>query len=197
MLSLWSICAALLPTTAAALLPTISAGQPSAATTAVWFGEGCFWERQWAYVNLELDKSGPFARANASVSSRVGYAGSLKTAGSGTVCYLDYEELGHSEVVIVDLDADSRAAGQFAALAADFFGSFTFLPGAGFVRPDPNDLGAAYRVTVGIPGGVGGALYPLLAAANEALRTKHNMTSGAGEMRSSRLPLCPQSWHRR
>lgn len=83
----------------------LAAATPSN-TGHVWFGQGCFWERQWAYVNIELDKKGPFQRSNASVSSRVGYAGSLKTGEDGLVCYANdadpsssYEGLGHAETV--------------------------------------------------------------------------------------------------
>lgn len=146
--------------------------------TYIWFGEGCFWERQWAYVNIELDPAGPFKRTNETVSSRVGYGGSKRVGTDGLVCYhsedgaSDYEMLGHCEQVRVTLDAGKEQE-QFAALCKDFFASFTFT-GDGFVRPDPGDVGSAYRVTVGIPGGMKGSLYQILSAANQELEAKHN-----------------------
>jgi len=146
--------------------------------TYIWFGEGCFWERQWAYFNVEIDPEGPFKRTNETVSSVVGYAGSKKAGPDGLVCYhsndgaSDYEMLGHCEDVRVTLDA-AKENEQFAALCKDFFGSFTFTDG-GFTRPDPGDQGSAYRVTVAIPGGVKGSLYPILSAANKKLEAKYN-----------------------
>merc|ERR1712217_652797 len=146
--------------------------------TYVWFGEGCFWERQWAYVNVELDPKAPFKRAKANVTSRVGYAGSKKVGNDGLVCYhstdasADYEMLGHCEGVRVTLDS-AKEREQFTALCDNFFESFTFT-GDGFQRPDPGDMGSAYRVAVGIPGGVQGSLYSILAAANKRLEVKHN-----------------------
>ena len=128
-------------------LLTSSAPPPPSTTvcgdncTFVWFGQGCFWERQWAYVNIELDEQGPFARTNSSVSSRVGYAGSLKSGANGLVCYhnnedptADYAALGHAEQVRVELDQSKQEA-QFAALCDSFFAAFTVTP-SGFMRPE-------------------------------------------------------------
>jgi len=144
----------------------------------IWFGEGCFWERQWPYANIELDPQGPFNRTNETVSSRVGYAGSKEAGPDGLVCYhssdgaSDYEMLGQAEAVRVTLDG-GKEKDQFAALCKDFFESFTFT-GDGFVRPDPGDIGSAYRVAVAFPGGVKGSLYPILSAANQKLEAKYN-----------------------
>ena len=85
----------------------------------------------------------------------------------------DYGALGHAEVVEVVLD-DADATAQFAALAADFFGSFTGASGSR-ARPDPMDVGRPYRSVVGIPGGVDGPLYPTLSTANT-----HGMELKAG-----------------
>lgn len=149
----------------------------SQSDTNVWFGEGCFWERQFAYALLELDPAGPFNRSNASVTSVVGYGGSLRTDG-GHVCYensdfTDYGTLGHAEQVRITLDS-SKEEEQFKALVDDFFASFTPTE-SGFERPDPMDAGSPYRVTVSIPGGVNGTLYPILAAANVP-RGPYNLT---------------------
>jgi hypothetical protein len=110
--------------------------------TAVYFGNGCFWERQWAYVVVEREE---LHRSVDQVSAVTGYAGG-QSAPTDTVCYhtdspaTDYEALGHAEVVRVTLDPP-RAAEQLAALADDFFGSFTGDVGQR-ARPDPMDRGS-------------------------------------------------------
>merc|ERR1711865_1102900 len=52
---------------AAALVLALASAAPVPPTQAsskydVWFGEGCFWERQYAYVMVELNQTGPFNR---------------------------------------------------------------------------------------------------------------------------------------
>ena len=76
----------------------------------VYLGNGCFWERQWAYVEIETHT---WQRAAVNVSSKVGYAGGSRAGASGRVCYHcglvcpdDYATLGHSEVVQVRLATD-------------------------------------------------------------------------------------------
>lgn len=149
----------------------------------VWFGEGCFWERQYAYVMLELDPLGPFQRPNRSISSVVGYAGAKGTGSDGLVCYdpssNDYGTLGYCEVVGLMLDSGKEQA-QFGALVADFYASFT-PTSTGFMRSDlpPNlpfgDVGAPYRTVVGLPGGTAGPLFDILKAQNTP-RGPYNMT---------------------
>lgn len=75
---------------------------PRPASTLVYLGNGCFWERQWAYYNLEI--APPFGRPAPTVSSIVGYAGGRRPAFPGNaVCYHtndrrnDYSMLGHAE----------------------------------------------------------------------------------------------------
>ena len=58
-----------------------------------------------------------------------------------------------------------RSAQQLAALARDFFDSFT-CTAAGCTRPDPMDQGRPYRSVLGVPGGMDGPLFGVLAAAN-------------------------------
>jgi len=149
-------------------------------STNVWFGEGCFWERQYPYTLLELDQGGPFRRDNASVTSVVGYAGSRRSIQSGQVCYKtaanvsqDYGDLDYAESVRVSLD-HGREEKQFQALVEDFFKSFNATR-TGFQRPDPQDKGLPYRTTVGIPGGISGSLYHVLEAANVP-RGPYNLT---------------------
>eukprot|EP00962_Isochrysis_galbana_P022260 scaffold6625_cov146-Isochrysis_galbana.AAC.4 len=122
--------------------PTLQcAGVPEANGTAVYFGNGCFWERQWAFVGVEREE---LHRSTDEVSAVTGYAGG-QSAPKDIVCYhtnspvTDYSALGHAEVVRVTLDPP-RAAEQLAALAADFFASFTGDLGQR-PRPDPMDRG--------------------------------------------------------
>ena len=137
----------------------------------IYLGNGCFWERQWAYYVVETSASGPFAREPADFTSKVGYAGGqAPPAGSG-VCYhtgdaRDYATLGHAEVTRVVLDAATSHT-QMRALAADFFSSFNGAAGDR-ERPDPFDAGSPYRSVVGLPGGMHSPLYSVFAAANDA-----------------------------
>jgi len=191
-LALMVVSAALLYT------PVTSAPLPTASppkTTAVWFGEGCFWERQYAYVMVELNQSGAFKRKNSTVTSVVGYAGALGTGTDGLVCYddpndpqpvtHDYGRLGYAEAVQTHLNAGSEDE-QFGALVDDFYASFTPVKGVGFVRPDlpPNlpfgDVGGPYRTLVGIPGGVRGPLFKVLSQRNIP-RGPYNMTMSLKE----------------
>jgi hypothetical protein len=158
--------------------------------TVAYFGNGCFWERQKAYADVEMDETGPFKRSMGEVTSVVGYAGGSGQSTNGQVCYhhsggnqdSDYGHLGHCEVVAVAFENDD----QFQALIADYFSSFT-QTGAGMqrsvsacertmliglirnnvdYRPDPMDRGGEYRNVIGIPGGTKGSLYGLVTAAN-------------------------------
>eukprot|EP00808_Paulinella_micropora_P018829 g31912.t1 len=151
----------------------------------VYLGNGCFWERQYAYVNVEMECNfdpkptraacTPFHRPIEKVTSLVGYAGGTK---AGLPCYhsgaVSYEELGHAEVTQVELDKD-QAETQFKALLTDFFDSFNPRPN-GMERPDPANRGPPYRSVVGIPGGAQGPLMPLIKQQNI-----HNMTLKAGK----------------
>jgi len=156
--------------------------------TEVYFGNGCFWERQYAYVQLEMDF---FQRSQETVTSLCGYAGGNGDVGSNDlVCYHHsggnpgdvYSQLGHAEVVLVTLDGSlgsgdgmAPAGHQFLAIAKDYFGSF-HRTGAGMARPDPGDQGAEYRNVVGIPGGLAGPWFSLLEEANI-----HNMDLREGK----------------
>jgi hypothetical protein len=65
----------------------------------------------------------------------------------------------------VRLDAAS-APQQVQTLARDFFGSFRCSAAGSCTRPDPGDQGSPYRSVLGVPGGMDGPLFPVLAAAN-------------------------------
>ena len=137
----------------------------------VYLGNGCFWERQWAYAVLETDQNGVFRRSRSGVTSIVGYAGG---SAHEQVCYhtgnasRDYGPLGHAEVVRVSLDA-TKVSAQFDALAADFFASFVG-PAGRRSRPDAGDRGTPYRSVVGLPGGTKSPLYEVLVRHNHAWR---------------------------
>jgi hypothetical protein len=98
--------------------------------TVVYFGNGCFWERQYAYTNVEMDESGPFKRPSSEVTSVVGYGGGRGQSSDGLVCYHHaggnqdntYGSLGHCEVVAVAVESGTD---QYKALVEDYFSSFT------------------------------------------------------------------------
>merc|ERR1719271_1628133 len=50
----------------------------------VTLGNGCFWERQYAYTHVEMEQ---FDRKRNEVSALVGYTGSTKAGPNGEVCY--------------------------------------------------------------------------------------------------------------
>lgn len=136
--------------------------------TPVYFGNGCYWGRQFDYVNAELS----MGRDASSLSAVVGYAGGKVPAPAGKVCYYSgpkgsvYEELGHAEVVQVKLQGGEEAAQrQFAKFADTYFKQFRKTP-FGMLRLDPQDAGPGYRNVIGIPGGVDSPYFPLLQQAN-------------------------------
>ncbi|KAK3242783.1 hypothetical protein CYMTET_47544 [Cymbomonas tetramitiformis] len=161
--------------------------------TLVYFGNGCFWERQYAMANIEMGCSleyktpacnRPFHREPAQVSSVVGYAGGKRHSRTGEICYhhtgdsidgTQYEELGYGEAVQVRLDANATAT-QYAALLQDYFSSFK-KDGS---RPDPMDRGGAYRSFLGIPGGLEGELYPLILNSSRAFGSQMTLAKGSG-----------------
>ena len=93
--------------------PTPAAGQAQLSSTIdIYLGNGCFWERQWAYFGVETSATGAFKRAAKAFSAKVGYAGGRAPSEGNAVCYhtgdaRDYSTLGHAEVVRVSLDASS------------------------------------------------------------------------------------------
>ena len=138
----------------------------------------------WSFVQLEQ----AWDRRLTNITARAGYAGGVGTD-NGKVCYhcrmlglplwclQSYAQLGHAEAVQVQLSAGAAGREQFAALARDFFGSFTGPPGHR-LRPDPMNRGPEYRSLVGLPGGTASPLYPLLRRANtHAMELRE---SGAG-----------------
>eukprot|EP00889_Picochlorum_renovo_P004056 jgi/Picre1/31086/NNA_006441.t1 len=77
----------------------------------VYFGNGCFWGRQYDFVKAENE----MGRDGNEISAVVGYAGGRKASPSNKVCYYYtpeadtvYEKLGHAEVVKVELRGESK-----------------------------------------------------------------------------------------
>lgn len=91
------------------------------------------------------------------------------TAGPGDkVCYYygakptQYEELGHAEVVQMELRGESaQTRRQMEAFADTYFGQFRKTP-FGMMRLDPQDSGPAYRNVIGIPKGIDSPLFQVL-----------------------------------
>jgi len=105
-------------------------------------------------------------RANATVTSVAAYAGSAHTP--PRLCYHNdggidvYSDLGAAEVVTLRLPAENVTAA-----AKAYFETFIEIDAGVYVRPDTMDVGAEYRSLIGIPGGIDGELFPLIAAGNE------------------------------
>jgi peptide methionine sulfoxide reductase MsrA len=168
------------PAAAAAAGPAEPAAATAAAVTPVYFGNGCFWGRQFDFAQLEQRALGrPLPSALA------GYAGGRAAGPGGRVCYYYtaergavYEPLGHAEVVQVELaaaPASPAGAAEFRRFADVYFSQFRRLPGGAMLRLDPQDAGPGYRSVVGLPGGVASPLFPVLQAANV-----HGMRLAAG-----------------
>ena len=84
------------------------------------------------------------------------------------VCYYTglpgsiYEDLGHAEVVQVDLKGTAEdSEDQMRKFATTYFGQFK-KTAKGMQRSDPQDAGPAYRNVVGVPGGIHGPLFKVL-----------------------------------
>jgi len=168
---------------------TMMASAFAAGPTTVYFGSGCFWERQYAYawvVELNGSLSGNstiFNRNMDTVTAVTGYAGSKRVGPKNAlVCYHnsestddDYGELGMGEGVQVTLDAGKEVP-QYQALIKNFFSAYT---NGG--RPDPGDQGGEYRSFIGLPGGIKGDLYQYVLAANKALAPADQLVLKEGE----------------
>ncbi|KAL4531524.1 hypothetical protein Ndes2526B_g04364 [Nannochloris sp. 'desiccata'] len=159
---------------ACALAVQLSAVQPAFAEDSVepvYFGNGCFWGRQYDFVQAEQD----LGRQVGDISAVVGYAGGavpVKNPANNKVCYYYtpeketvYEPLGHAEVVQVELRGSDKQS-EFRRMADTYFSQFRRLPNGKMLRQDPQDAGPGYRNVIGIPGGVNSDLYKILQDAN-------------------------------
>eukprot|EP00798_Chlamydomonas_sp_ICE-L_P015637 gene15637-21746_t len=123
----------------------------------VYFGNGCFWGRQKAFVDTEK----ALGRVNPDeISSVVGYAGGTQAGPGNKVCYY----YGDKDVNLTKTDAD-KAKQEFKSFAEAYFKQFR-KTGFGMMRLDPQDAGPGYRNVVGIPGGMNSPLFQVLKDAN-------------------------------
>lgn len=137
----------------------------------VYFGNGCFWGRQYDFIQTEKE----LGRQMGDISAVVGYAGGavpFKDPSNNKVCYYYttekdnvYEPLGHAEVVQVELRGADKQA-EFRRMADTYFSQFRRLPNGKMLRQDPQDAGPGYRNVIGIPGGVNSDLFKILQEAN-------------------------------
>lgn len=130
---------------------TPSGSTPKGDDVSVYFGCGCFWHMQHAFVTTEMSE---LCREGESITARCGYAGGTRVGPGGLVCYhnmmnkADYGSLGHAEVV--SLTVPRAAFGNFTA-------KFWHECGGG-LRRDPQDAGGEYRSVIGLPGGMNSSL---------------------------------------
>lgn len=150
----------------------------------VYFGNGCFWGRQYDFVQAEKD----MGRTGKDISAVVGYAGGRQASPSNKVCYyytpeVDtiYEKLGHAEVVQVQLRGEGKDD-QFRNYAKTYFSEFRRLKNGKMQRQDPQDTGAGYRNTIGIPGGIHSDLFKIVQEENV---NNMNLKEGSGNEYSS------------
>lgn len=126
----------------------------SSDTISLYFGDGCFWGRQYTFTTDFEQKL--LGREGVGITSIGGFAGG---AGHAThdVCYHnanntnDYAEQGHAEAVQVHM-----SPANVTAAAQTYFGSFVPYYQGGFERSDPFDAGPGYRAIIGVPGGFNG-----------------------------------------
>mmetsp|Transcript_192 Transcript_192/g.344 ORF Transcript_192/g.344 Transcript_192/m.344 type:complete len:300 (+) Transcript_192:65-964(+) len=129
----------------------------------MYMGQGCFWHVQHEIVKQEVRASG-LARQPTEVTALAGYAGGKEVGSKGEVCYhnmamaADYGQLGHTEVVNVNVPEDK--VGDFAKAYFDAAEKYPF------GRADPQDRGTEYRSAIGIPGGMDGPAFKAVEAAN-------------------------------
>jgi len=149
------------------LLPCLGGGGPAKAIekVKVYFGQGCFWHVQHELTmrSLKINKEAKGVYPEGSFSPALtGYAGGRLKNDDGTVCYNSYtgkayDDLGHAEVVGLELPMD--AVEQLAKL---YFDEANDGPG----RHDPQDTGSAYRSVIGLPGGVKSPAFAAVERAN-------------------------------
>lgn len=144
----------------------------------VYFGNGCFWGRQYDFVKTEESMG-------RDITAVVGYAGGRGQ--SDKVCYYYtpeastvYERLGHAEVVQVQLEGQNDTKqDQFRQFAKTYFAEFNKMRNGKMQRQDPQDAGAGYRNVVGLPGGVNSPLYQILKEENV---NNMQLLEGSGNM---------------
>ncbi len=170
----------------------------SDAVEPVYFGNGCYWGRQYDFVKTEQTKLG---RTEKDISAVVGYAGGRKVSPSGKVCYyytneLDtiYEKLGHAEVVQVELRDDGSQMtkeDQFRMYAKTYFSEFNKLRSGKMQRQDPQDMGAGMFGRLPPKGHIPQGMWP-----PRSISPTHSQTHSPTSSYSSFLDRIPQhDWH--
>ena len=154
--------------------------------TTVYFGVGCFWHVQHEFAATEVEELG---RDIPTLTAKAGYAGGNRKAKSSfnpanpskpledLVCYhnlqgvADYDALGHTEVVGMNLPSD-----KIEAFASEYFSLF----GKDSERPDKGDRGGQYRSVIGIPGGMKGEALSAIQSALEKSGKDLKLVEGKG-----------------
>lgn len=132
----------------------------------MYFGQGCFWHVQHVFSQTEVKELG---RKPDGVTSLVGYAGGTKIGDKGQVCYHnmafapDYGQMGHTEVVGLNVPED-----KVAAVAKGYLDDAARFKGG---RADPQDAGGEYRSAIGLPGGMDSPLMKQLEEVNNGRMT--------------------------
>lgn len=122
-------------------------------SSTVYFGCGCFWHGQHAWVTCA--EEGILGRSGSEVTSFPGYAGSTDVGEGGRVCYhnpeqlADYSVLGFGEVTSLEMP---HAAAE--RIFEFYFTGACVNAGRLGIRFDLDDVGPQYRTLVGFPGGI-------------------------------------------
>ncbi|CAE7866296.1 CYP65 [Symbiodinium microadriaticum] len=127
------------------LLLALRAASAQDESVFVYFGSGCFWHVQHAFIEAEANILG---RNASTYTSLTGYAGGNSVNADGKACYNDYAQLGHTEVVGLSIPLSTLP--DFGAVFWSLF--------VGKDRVDVMDIGADYRAAIGVPGGISSSL---------------------------------------
>ena len=116
----------------------------------LYLGSGCYWGRQYDYVQIELSS---FGRKNSQVTTIGGYMYGNST--NKNACYYNkndvsvYSEEGHAEVVKINVPKL-----KIADILKKYFESFVQIDTKIWEREDYFDLGPGYRALIGMKGGM-------------------------------------------
>jgi len=143
MLRRWLAHVTVLASTLSAFTISLARGDES---VDMYVGAGCFWHVQ-KVVNMAEEQV--LSRDASNISGVAGYAGG--TDSTGSVCYTNYGNKGHTEVVLVKGVPRSRVPDMIRYIWAALF------PGGD--RSDFINRGPEYRAVLGLPGGVTGEFF--------------------------------------
>ncbi|KAL1504096.1 hypothetical protein AB1Y20_010506 [Prymnesium parvum] len=154
-------------------LPLVASAAAEDPMVKVYFGAGCFWHVQHEFV---MEEVATLSRSGGAITAVSGYAGGTKVGADNRVCYHnfqgigDYGELGHAEVVQVQVPASALPA--FAKRYFSLFGERGY-------RHDPQDRGGEYRSLLGLPGGIDSPHFPVIQSA--AAQSPMKLFKGEGD----------------